>query len=692
MKNRKTINIRPLLLATIIVFITGISANLYSQTNVEFSKKSFPDRKDELKAALKELGAGDDLYMLGGGNFTLALDHYLKAQTFNPNNALLNYKIGKCYLNSYDKIKGIEYLEKSLSLDPNASEDLLYLLGQAYHYNNKFDSAVTQYKAYKSKLLPEAIAKSKEVEKKISEAAYGKQLVKKPVRVFIDNLGANINTIYPDYSPVINADESVMSFTSRRDNTTGGEKAVTDFKYYEDIYISNNIGGVWTKATNPGKPLNSDDHDATVGLSPDGQLLIMYKGENGGDLFFCKLAGSFWSKPERLPKTINTDFHEPSATIGPDGRTLYYVSNKPGGYGGHDIYVSKMNVKGKWTEGVNLGSDINTEYDEDGVFIHPDGKTLYFSSKGHNTMGGYDIMKSVYENGKWSEPENIGYPINTADDDVFFVISASGIHGYYSSEKAGGYGDQDIYLITILGPEKPVICNTEDNLLASLAKPVSEVVIEPAVDVSNQLTLLKGTVVDDITSLPVGASIELTNNTTGEVIATFESNSTTGKYLISLPSGVNYGIAVTADGYLFHSENFDIPASTGFNVVEKDIRLKKFEVGSKIVLRNIFFDFDKSTLKPESKTELDRLTKMLTEMSSLKIEISGHTDIIGSAAYNKALSNNRAKAVVDYLVKNGIAESRLTYKGYGFDQPIASNDTDEGRQMNRRTEFKVVSK
>jgi len=689
---------RHYILCLTLLFITGITANVFSQTNIEFNKKSFPDNTSQLRAALKELGAGDDLYdqaiLPNSGNFSLALDHYLKAQDFNPNNALLNYKIGKCYMNSYNKTKSIPFLEKALLLNPKVSPDIHYLLGQAYHLNYEFDKAIAEYNIYKESLTPQELAKySKNIDKKVTESNNGKELIKTPVRVFIDNLGASINTIYPEYSPIVNADESVLFFTSRRDNTTGGGRASDDLMFYEDIYISNKNGDTWSPAINPGKPLNSDSHDATAGLSPDGQTLLIFKGSRGGDIYQCKLEGNHWSKPKRLSKVINSRYHESSASFGPDGRTIYFVSDKPGGYGGRDIYMSKMNDKGKWTKAVNLGPTINTEYDEEGVFMHPDGKTLYFSSKGHKTMGGYDIFKSTFEDGKWSEPENIGYPINTPDNDIFFSISGSGIHGYYSSAMAGSYGDKDIYMITFLGPEKPVISNNEDNLLASLTKPLSETVIEPTVEIkSNQLTLLKGTIIDDQSSSPLKATIELTNNVKNEIIASFESNSATGKYLVSLPSGVNYGIAVKADGYLFHSENFDIPAATGFNEILKDIRMKKIEVGNKIVLKNIFFDFDKASLRSESTAELDRLTQMLNDLPSLKIEISGHTDNIGSAAYNKTLSENRAKAVVDYLVKKGISANRLTFVGYGFDQPIAPNDTEEGRQQNRRTEFKVVSK
>lgn len=318
---------------------------------------------------------------------------------------------------------------------------------------------------------------------------------------------------------------------------------------------------------------------------------------------------------------------------------------------------------------------------------------MYFSSQGLNTMGGYDIFKSTLVNGIWTDPVNLGYPINTPDDDVFFAISASGKHGYYSSFNASGYGEKDIYIITFLGDEKPMLLNNEDNLLASAAEPVKERVIAPPVAITTaQITILKGVITDEKTGQPLEAAIELVDNDKNEVIANFKSNSTTGKYLVSLPSGKNYGIAVKADGYLFHSENFTIPATASYQEITKDIALKKFDVGSKIVLKNIFFDFDKATLRKESTNELERLTKLLNDMPSLKIEISGHTDSKGNAAYNQTLSDARSKSVVDYLIAKGIAADRLTHKGYGLTQPIATNDTEEGRQLNRRTEFKIISK
>jgi len=443
------------------------------------------------------------------------------------------------------------------------------------------------------------------------------------------------------------------------------------------------------KLTQLGKPLNSKFHDASIGLSPDGQTLYIYKGDNGGDIYECVLKGDKWVKPTPLPKEINTKFHESSASLGPDGRTLYFISDRPDGVGGRDIWVAYKNSKGKWSDVKNI-RELNTPYDEESVFIHPDGRTLYFSSQGHNSMGGYDIFKSTYKDGYWSKPENLGVPINTADDDLYFVLASSGQRAYFSSSRKGTIGDQDIFMITFI-IDKPMNPSTEDNLIAYKTKPVQEIKIESAIAIETpSLTLLKGFIYDEETKKPLEAQIVLTDNEKNEELAVFTSNAQTGRYLVSLPSGKNYGIAVKKEGYLFHSENFVIPENAQYQEIQKDIYLKPIKVGQSIVLRNIFFDFDKATLRPESKTELENLIKLMNDNPNIKIEISGHTDNIGSAAYNQKLSESRAKAVVDYLIEHGIDKSRLSYMGYGFDKPIAPNDTEEGRQLNRRVEFKIV--
>jgi len=674
-----------------------LTANAFAQ-NVEFTKDNFKDNKDGYKEAKKNLEIGDDLFAQGSVFYRQALDPYLLANKFNPNNALLNYKIGKCYLYSSTKLKSIPFLEKALQLDANVDPQIHYVMGKAYHLDMQWDKAILEFKKFQATITKpsEFVEIIEDVNKHIEECNTGKDLVKNPIRVFIDNVGPEINTSYPEYGPIISADESVMMFTSRRAGTTGGGMDEYLNEPFEDIYVSFNKGGKWSTAQNIGKPINTEGHDATMGLAPDGQKLLIYIDEKGnGNIFECDLKGSLWSKPERMNKNVNTDYHESSASLASDGKRMFFVSNRPDGMGDRDIYMSTMDEKGKWGKAVNLGPTINTKYGEEGVYIHPDGRTIYFSSQAHKTMGGYDIFKSVYDDvtKTWSTPENLGYPVNTPDDDVFFVVSASGKHGYYASINGNGYGEKDIYMVTFLGAEKPMVMNNEDNLLASQTAPVKETVIAPVMQIKEaQLTILKGVITDAMTKKPLEATIELVDNTKNMVVATFTSNSATGKYLVSLPAGRNYGIAVKKDGYLFHSENFDIPATAAFQEVTKDVELKNVAVGSKIILKNIFFDFDKATLRPESTNELERLTKLLQDVPTLKIEIGGHTDSKGADDYNKKLSDNRAKAVVTYLIGKGIAADRLTSAGYGEEQPIATNDTDEGRQMNRRTEFKILSK
>jgi outer membrane protein OmpA-like peptidoglycan-associated protein len=483
-------------------------------------------------------------------------------------------------------------------------------------------------------------------------------------------------------------------FTSRRDNTTGSKKD-DDNEYFEDIYISTKENGKWTPSRHLSKNVNTDKHDAIAGISPDGSRIYVYRhsGSDGGDLYESNQFGADWEIPVHMNKNINTKYHESSVSITFDGKRMYFVSDKPSGIGNRDIYYSEIDAKGEWGPAKNIGPEINTKYGEEGVFIHPDGVTIYFSSQGHESMGGYDVFKSVWKDGKWSKPENLGYPINGPDDDVFFVVAGSGTRAYFASAKAGGYGDKDIYRITFLGPEKQPLTSNEDQLLAAIANPVSNLRPQEEEQVNlAKLTILKGIIYDFKTNEKLEASIDLIDNDKNQVLATFKSNAVTGKYLVNLPSGKNYGIAVRKEGYLFHSENFNIPAGADFQEYEKNIGLKKIEVGNTIILKNIFFDFDKATLRPESINELDRLVKLMNENPTIKIELGSHTDSKGSDEYNMRLSEARSKSVVDYLISKGISPSRLVAKGYGESRPVDTNDTEEGRQNNRRTEFKILEK
>ncbi|MES2514218.1 MAG: OmpA family protein [Bacteroidota bacterium] len=710
-----------------LVAILFLSATVSLAQNIEFEKANFPDKKDQMKEARKNLEDGKDIFVNGMKEYSLILENYisiykifpvsrndyrhagdiyfkearpllLKAQEFNPNNAVLNYMLGVISFNLNPQSEDAsKYLEKAISLNGKIESDASYFLGWAYQFQLKWDEAIKYYQIQLAFLNADTKGNAyaiEDVNKKIAECKIGKKETANPQRVFVDNLGANINTNYPEYSAFITADESMIAFTACRNSTTGGKVDEQYGGFMEDLYISSKAGGKWTAAQNFGPVVNSEEHDATAGLSPDGSILFVYKfkEKDGGDIYVSNLVGNSWTKPEHLNKNINSKGHESSVSLSYDGKRLYFISDREGGTGDRDMYYSDKDLKGEWGTAINAGPALNTKYGEEGVFIHPDGKTIYFSSKGHNTMGGYDIFKTTFEDGKWGEPVNLGYPINGPDDDVFFVISGSGNHGYFASSKQGGYGDKDIYKITFLGPEKPPVVMNEDNLLASVAAPVSEFKAEKIVSSGPKMTILKGVISDAKTYNLLEATIELIDNTLNDVIATFKSNSTTGKYLVSLPGGKNYGIAVKKDGYLFHSENFDLKQTEEYQEVEKNIALKPIEVGQSIILKNIFFDFDKATIRSESANELDRLIKLLTENPTLKIELGSHTDSKGSDDYNQKLSQSRSQSVVTYLIGKGISADRLVAKGYGETVPVATNDTDAGRQENRRTEFKILSK
>lgn len=651
----------------LIFFILLIATKIFAQNNIEFTKENFPNDSKGLKAAEKSILEGNDFYMERKGGYNLALEHYLKANTFNPNNAQLNYKIGVCYLNGIQKNKAYDFLQKAFNLNKNVADDIHFQLGSALQNSLRFDEAIEEFFIYKNtnKSEKQKTEIDNKTNKRIDECKNGFILVNTTVKGKIINL-QNINSIYPDYCPLISADEKVMIFTSRRASTTGGQRDDEDLIYFEDIYISRKTDTVWSEPENIGAPINTQAHDATVGLSPDGHELYIYKSDNGGDIYACKLNGVKWSEPKALPAQINSKFKESSASISSDGNTLYFVSDRDINTG-RDIYCCIKDKKGKWSDAQKLSEVVNTKYDEEGVFIHPDNKTLYFSSKGHKTMGGYDIFYSVLQpDGSWSEPKNLGYPINTPDDDVYFTMSASGLHGYFSSVRQDGKGEKDIYLIDFTETESPM-------------------------GIAN-LTIIKGEVKDAISGLPIEAEIEIIDNSKNELVAMFVSNSSTGEYLVSLPSGKNYGITVKSKDYLFHSENFDISESAAFSEVTLNINLEKMNVGSKMILRNIFFDYASDVIKSESVAELENVYNLLTESPNMRIEISGHTDNQSSSETNMKLSSARAKSVVNYLVKKGIAENRFEHKGFAFSQPVASNDNEEGRMQNRRVEFKILSK
>ncbi|OYT11186.1 MAG: hypothetical protein B6I18_05155 [Bacteroidetes bacterium 4572_112] len=676
----------------ILLFVFIIPMVGVSQKNVEFLKSNFKNDKKGLKEAVLNFQDGDSYYEESENAAKVALEYYLKANAFNPNNALLNYKIGLCYLKVFPASKAITYIEKAKKLDPEVDSKIDYSYGHALHLDLQFDKAIKVYTRFKRNMTPkEKKDMLTTVNRNIAECYTGIEMLKNPVRVTIDNLGEAINTEYPDYGAVVNIDESMLFFSSRRANSTGGKINPEDDMYFEDAYLSIKEGDEWLPAENMSKPINTKYHDAVVGVAPDGNTLILYRDENGGDLFHSERKGDKWTTPKAFEAPINSKYQETSASFSYNGKRLYFVSDRPGGYGKKDIYYCDIREDGTYRAARNLGKNVNTAFDEVGVFAHADGKTVYFSSMGHQGMGSYDVYKTVFEVNKWSAPENLGYPINTPSPEVYFSVGASGKNAYYSSNLEGGFGDQDIYKITFLGPE----VLTEEQRLA-LADSVGNNTAAAGAGVliagTSQLTLLKGTVVDELTLEPIEADIELVINDTSNVVATFKSNSVTGKYLVSLPSGDNYGLAISAHGYLFYSDNFNIPEFEEYNEVTRNIKLQRIEIGSHVILNNVFFEYKKYDVSEESKTEINRIIALMKKYETIKIEIDGHTDNIASAKYNIALSKKRAQSVVDYIVSNGIDKSRIVAKGYGFAKPIATNDTAEGRKLNRRSEIIITDK
>lgn len=644
------------------------------------------------KRILKEAGE-----YFESGDYINALPIYLEYLKTDPEHPQANFNTGICYLQTIHEHKAVSYLQKAYAKTPAIHPDIQRYLGEAYQYNHQFKEAIDAFKAYKSvavKTLTKDLSVLPILERRIYECENGLTYLDKPVKAQIDNIGPIINSKYAEYAPVISADESVLVFTSRRAGSTGGFVAIDDNQYYEDIYISIKSNGKWAEPKNI-QEINTEKHDACIALSSDGKQLFIYKDSRGGDIYVSRFDAlkNIWSKPQSLGETVNTKYQEPSVSMTADGNTIYFSSNRPGGLGGLDIYMSHKDAKGNWGEAINLGAPINTPYDDDAPFIHPDGQNLYFSSRGHAGMGGYDIYRcSMEPNGKWSVPENIGYPINTSGDDTYFVLSADNRHGYYASAKEGGLGEKDIYIISM--PKRETLASATgsaikiDKKIEIKSLPLDQPAIKST---AGATTILSGYITDAFTKESLEAEIVLVNNENSEIISEQVSDSA-GFYKTVMLSGKNYGFSVQKEGYLFHSENYDIPASEGFQEITLNVELKKVSVGSRIILRNIFFDFDKATLKKESTAELEKLLSIMNEVPTLKIEVSGHTDNKGSADYNKKLSERRAKAVVDYLVAKGVSPERLGYAGYGMGRPLVSNDDESGRQLNRRTEFEITGK
>ncbi len=681
----------------ITLILVCFSATLFAQ-NVEFKSANFKDKKEEFKKAEDALSKGDEFFKLAneaffavkspGLNYQKALKEYEVAQKLNPSNAELNYKIGACYANSTSPVTAIPYITKARTLDQKCSPLLNYYYGYTLQLEGKFDEATKAYTAFETE-YKKADDFAKFVTQRKKECEFGKKSIANPTRAWVDNV-PELNTESNDFAPSISTDGSELILTSNRPNG----HPVNEFGGFDnDIYSSSLVDGKWSAPKPVTGGVNSLMNDISCNLSFDGTKMLIQRETNGQkDIYESRLKGASWSDPVIFNFQISSQKqNEEFACYSDDGWSVYYTRDNDNRGLGYDIYNSKM--QSKLNQDYLAGTamlTMNSKFDDGPIYLHISGEKMYIASKGNESLGGYDIFESIKYRGAWTTPRNLGYPINTPYDDFFFAATANEKFAYIASNRAGGKGGYDIYKVTFWGPEKTPIVDVEDFLLSSIAMPMKDHQIEAKVDVNKKtFTVFKGSTIDAMTKKAVEAEIEITDLSTGKVTETFTTNSATGKFIITLVSGGNYGIAVKAKGYLFHSENFDIPTGSGDNLVNKIIELKNIAVGSKIALRNVFFDTGKSFLRTESNSELDRVVKLMKDVPGLKIEISGHTDNTGSATVNEALSQQRAEAVVQYLTSKGVAPNRLTAKGYGAAKPVASNNTEDGRQQNRRTEFEI---
>ncbi|RKR83233.1 WD40 repeat protein [Mucilaginibacter gracilis] len=548
-----------------------------------------------------------------------AVEHYLKIIAVNPEfNRAVYLSIGEAEVNTADYSNAQTHLQKYLA----------------------YPTITPQNKQYTNLLL--------------SDCAFSIVAIQNPVKFNPVNIGPEINSVNDEYMPVITADESELIFTRKINNN-------------EDFYKSNNLNGKWTPAVYLSNQINTPDYnEGAQSITQDGQYLFFTgcdrpQGLGKCDIYVAKKNGNDWDVPYNLDAPINTRNWESQPSISSDGRVLYFVSNRKGGYGGYDIWKSTLTAKG-WGEPENLGPNVNTPFDEQSPFIHPDDNTLYFSSNGWPGLGNMDVFISRRDAyGKWQKPENLGYPINTSADDSGLTLNANGDLAYFSSNNLKGYGGFDIY---------------------SFEMPVA---LRPQI-----VTYVKGVIRDAKSKAPLNANVEIIDLQNNKTVY-LKTSDKEGKFLSTLTYGKDYGLNISKKGYLFYSENFSLHGLDNKKQYIIDVPMQGIENGNKVVLKNIFFDTNKYDIKKESKTELEKLISFLSDNPNVRVEISGHTDDVGDDVLNKTLSQNRAKAVYQYLIMQRVDARRLVYKGYGKWQPIAVNTTDEGRQLNRRTEFKIIS-
>ncbi len=649
---------------TILILIIGLCvlANLSAQ--------DYHTRKTAPAKALKHYKKAQQYTY--AKDYTKAVKFFEKAIKVTPNFIDAHLLLADSYAVLGNRDKAAAGFEKVVRFDPDYRPKIYYAWGVLERQHKNYDAAADQFERFLTYPQKSDELKQK-VETLIKDSRFAAVATKNPVPFDPINMGENINSDLMEYSPSITVDGQTIIYTVR-------------MRGQEDFYVAEKENGEWKARKELGEPINTMDNEGAQSLSADGRFLVYTacnrEGDFGScDLYFSELSDGTWTAPTNIGAPINGSDWESQPSISANADELYFTSSRGGGKGKKDIWMSRRNVDGTWSEPESLGENVNTSGTDVSPFIHPDGRTLYFVSDGHPGMGKSDIYLSRRQaDGTWGKAENLGYPINTEEKEFSLIVSTDGKTAYFASDRENGLGKTDLYQFDLHADARPT-----------------------------PVTYAKATVFDAETKQPIRANVQLIDlgkdNTHTESVTDEK-----GEFLVVLPSGADFSLNVNKQGYLFHSENFALKEK---NTLDEpfllEIYLQKIKetpvvttpqpnnpttpalVESKpVILKNVFFETASANLKPESQNELNRLKNLLNENPNIRIQINGHTDNIGSESDNLTLSENRAKAVFNYLVKTGISQTRLSTRGYGETQAIDTNDTPEGRANNRRTEFVIV--
>lgn len=590
-------------------------------------------------------------YFIGLNQFDVVIENLNEALKAEPNNQEAILFMADTYMKSRQFASAADWYKKVTEKVSNFPNRVWLHLGEASFELEDYENTLKYIENYTTQSnLP---AKSMELALSLKRnSLFALENIKNPLDINLTNLGDNVNSNIDEYHPSMSADGLQVVFT-RMDN------------FKEDLFISTrkSHSEPWSKAKSISSNINTGHNEGAHNLSADGNLLLLticnkVGGEGSCDIYFSVKKGNEWTIPTNIDKPINSRFWESQPSLSADMKSLYFTSNRPGSYGGKDIWVSHLKEDKTWGEPVNLGPEVNTPMDEQSPLIHFDNETLYFSSYGHAGMGREDLfMSKKLPDGTFSKPINLGYPINTGKYEAGLFVSVDGTKGYYASNQPDGQGGQDIYEFIL--PEN----------------------VRP-----NQVTYVKTRVVHYETGLPLIADFEITE-LSGYGLLKKGQTDANGYFLVCLPAGKDYSLQITKSGFLMESRHFSLAEKVAIKPFEMVVPIKQMKTEETIVLRNIFFETNKSNLLPSSYTELNKVLELLEKESNIRAEIIGHTDNIGSEEFNMELSRKRAESVVNYLIKNGIRHDRLTWKGMGESQPVDTNDTPEGRAGNRRTEM-----